>query len=238
MSFSVVVFLLLTQSDASVGDFLKSCSVFLLHSLGSWSREGRVFVVINWRRWHDWRLQVSYNGDVCSLHVVLEVLLSSLLQSFADQHRQLKHKQNKTVWDKRPLPAFWGEQKTHKRLKRACVAFFKQDSTRQTNDCFVMSYTKKAFFSTFYVLKTRQCQKIRHLDSSVNTQFCADISPVFLSQYWAVQAGLLTPLTFARHHLSPLAAFTSGAYFLHNGSRWQWICEFYTANFKDIFGGP
>ena len=35
--------------------------------------------------------------------------------------------------------------------------------------------------------------------------------------YWAVQAGLLTPLTFARHRLSPLAAFTSGAYFLHNG---------------------
>ena len=36
--------------------------------------------------------------------------------------------------------------------------------------------------------------------------------------YWAIQAGLLTPLTFARHRLSPLAAFTSGAYFLHNGS--------------------
>ena len=31
--------------------------------------------------------------------------------------------------------------------------------------------------------------------------------------YWAIQAGLLTPLTFARHRLSPLAAFTSGAYF-------------------------
>ena len=37
--------------------------------------------------------------------------------------------------------------------------------------------------------------------------------------YWAVQAGLLTPLTFARHRLSPLAAFTSGAYFLHSGRR-------------------
>ena len=35
--------------------------------------------------------------------------------------------------------------------------------------------------------------------------------------YWAIQAGLLTPLTFARHRLSPLAAFTSGAYFLHKG---------------------
>ena len=56
--------------------------------------------------------------------------------------------------------------------------------------------------------------------------------------YWAIQAGLLTPLTFARHRLSPLAAFTSGAYFLHNGRQWQWICEFYTANVKGIFWGP
>ena len=56
--------------------------------------------------------------------------------------------------------------------------------------------------------------------------------------YWEVQAGLLTPLTFAQHRFSPLAAFTSSAYFLHNGMRWQWICEFYTANFKGIFGGP
>ena len=37
--------------------------------------------------------------------------------------------------------------------------------------------------------------------------------------YWAIQAGLLTPLTFVRHRLSPLDAFTSGVYFLHNG-RW------------------
>ena len=37
--------------------------------------------------------------------------------------------------------------------------------------------------------------------------------------YWVIQAGLLSPLTFARHRLSPLAAFTSGAYFLHNGRR-------------------
>ena len=50
--------------------------------------------------------------------------------------------------------------------------------------------------------------------------------------------GLLTPLTFARHCLSPLAAFTSSVYFLHNRRRWLWICEFYTANFKGIFEGP
>ena len=37
--------------------------------------------------------------------------------------------------------------------------------------------------------------------------------------YWAIQAGLLTPLTFAQHRLSPLAAFTSGSYFPHNGRR-------------------
>ena len=37
--------------------------------------------------------------------------------------------------------------------------------------------------------------------------------------YWAIQAGLLTTLTFDWHRLSTLAAFTSGAYFLHNGMR-------------------
>ena len=40
-----------------------------------------------------------------------------------------------------------------------------------------------------------------------------------LIAYWAVQAGLLTPLTFAWHCLSLLAAFTSSVDFLHNG-RW------------------
>ena len=33
-----------------------------------------------------------------------------------------------------------------------------------------------------------------------------------LLTFWAIQVGLLTPLTFARHRLSPLAAFNSGAY--------------------------
>ena len=57
-------------------------------------------------------------------------------------------------------------------------------------------------------------------------------------QYSAGQAELLTPLTFARHRFSPLAAFTSGAYFLHSGKRWQWISKFYTASFKGIFWRP
>ena len=43
--------------------------------------------------------------------------------------------------------------------------------------------------------------------------------PRYTLSYWAIQAGLLTPFTFALHRLSPLAAFTSGAYFLHNGRR-------------------
>ena len=60
---------------------------------------------------------------------------------------------------------------------------------------------------------------------------------LFSYSYWAVQAGLLTPLIFAWCCASPLSAFTSGAFFLHNGRQWQWICEFYTANFKGIFGG-
>ena len=37
------------------------------------------------------------------------------------------------------------------------------------------------------------------------------------ARFWAIQAGLLTPLTSAWHCLSPLVAYTSGAYFLHNG---------------------
>ena len=65
---------------------------------------------------------------------------------------------------------------------------------------------------------------------------CSEL--IISTLYCAVQAGLLTPLTFTRHRLSPLAASTSGAYFLHNGRRWQWISKFYTAHFNDIFEGP
>ena len=38
-------------------------------------------------------------------------------------------------------------------------------------------------------------------------------------EYWAIQAGLLPPLTSSWHRLSPLVVFTSGAYFLHNGKQ-------------------
>ena len=53
------------------------------------------------------------------------------------------------------------------------------------------------------------CKRLDIIEGSVKLDGC----------YWAIQAGLLTPLTFARHRLSPLAAFTFGAYFLHNGRR-------------------
>ena len=43
--------------------------------------------------------------------------------------------------------------------------------------------------------------------------------------YWVVQVGWLTPLTITQHGLNPLAVFTSGTYFLHNGMQWQWICR-------------
>ena len=48
---------------------------------------------------------------------------------------------------------------------------------------------------------------------------CGSIARELMHCYWVIQAGLLTPLTFARHRLSPLAAFTSGVYFLQYGRR-------------------
>ena len=53
--------------------------------------------------------------------------------------------------------------------------------------------------------------------------------------YWAIQAGLLTPLNFARHRLSPLAAFTSGAYFLHKGSGDSEFANFTLPTLKAFF---
>ena len=58
--------------------------------------------------------------------------------------------------------------------------------------------------------------------------------------YWVVQAGLLTPLIFARHRLSPLAALLPVRTFLTMEG-----CDSEFANFtlpalkcKDFFGGP
>ena len=54
--------------------------------------------------------------------------------------------------------------------------------------------------------------------------------------YWAILAGLLT-LDFCPALHKSLGCFYFRCVLLHNGRRWQWICEFYTDNFKDIFGG-
>ena len=63
-----------------------------------------------------------------------------------------------------------------------------------------------------YILYTRQ-----NFTGSQCSLFNSSVMWSCLHFYWAVQVGLLTPLIFARHHLSPLAAFTSSVYFLHNG---------------------
>ena len=56
----------------------------------------------------------------------------------------------------------------------------------------------------------RDCDNYSHnrLVQNVQVSWCHLIVFVYFS-YWAIQAGLLTPLTFAQHYLSPLAAFTS-----------------------------
>ena len=84
------------------------------------------------------------------------------------------------------------------------------------------------------------CTCIKSYSLLLSSWFCYCISMVLIKAPAVLgDSGLLTPLTFAWHRLSSLAAFISGAYFLHNGRRWQWICEFYTANVnvKGIFWG-
>ena len=50
----------------------------------------------------------------------------------------------------------------------------------------------------------------------ISPQGRISIGTIISKYYWVIQAEFLT---FAWHRLSPLAAFTSGAYFLHNGRR-------------------
>ena len=51
---------------------------------------------------------------------------------------------------------------------------------------------------------------------AVFPQVVSKVGQRFRSSYWVVQARLLTPLTFTRHRLRPLAVFTSGVYFLQS----------------------
>ena len=50
--------------------------------------------------------------------------------------------------------------------------------------------------------------------------------------------GLLTPLIFAQHRLSPLAAFTSGAYFFFTMEGGDSEFANFTLPTLVIFGGP
>ena len=110
-------------------------------------------------------------------------------------------------------------------------------------NCFFMQVYRLCRVSSSMIHKDWQRKKERKAYMyNIYTDSCAiakipGTRPLKFAFYWAIQAGLLTPLTFARHRLSPLAACTSGAYFPRNGRRWQWICEFYTANVKGIFWG-
>ena len=71
-------------------------------------------------------------------------------------------------------------------------------------------------------VSVRACVCVRaggRADVRVRARVCGCVFSWCGWVYWAIQAGLLTPFTFAWHRLSPLAAFISGAYFLHNGRR-------------------
>ena len=123
------------------------------------------------------------------------------------------------------------------------ILFLWNSCTPQNVNFFHLNFSISTGFSFFQLCDlfdniTVQCST--HLQSSSALLVSDHVLSFTLKDYlyWAIGGGLLTPLTSAQHRLNPLAAFTSGAYFLHNGRRWQWICEFYTANFKGIFGGP
>ena len=93
------------------------------------------------------------------------------------------------------------------------------------NCCSVYFYFKFYFILNFYFICTAGCSTLKSGPQALCwVRSCyyfvsSSAPPLILFWYWAIQAGLLTPLTFARHRLNPLAAFTSGAYFLHNGRR-------------------
>ena len=107
---------------------------------------------------------------------------------------------------------------------------------QESKDWLILCYPKSALHGT----KTKSLRAISvdfaplhrlqwtwhsgsHIPSLKVDVVCTMFSWVLVCSYWAIQVGLLTPLTFAQYRLSPLDAFTSGAYFLHNGRQWQWI---------------
>ena len=131
----------------------------------------------------------------------------------------------------------------HHQLLKESSSSFPQRTVRHTK--YMCEWIKKQLLFGFLLNtpKTHNCYVVVRFPSctpwgSPNIYIYIRNCTLTNAFCWAVQVGLLTPLTFAWRRLSPLAAFTSGAYFLLNGRWWQWICKFYTANFKGISGGP
>ena len=58
-----------------------------------------------------------------------------------------------------------------------------------------------------WYIQSTQTPPHRHGIFSLHELHSLCVCKATCAWYWAVQVGLLTPLTFARHHLSPLAAF-------------------------------
>jgi len=64
-------------------------------------------------------------------------------------------------------------------------------------------YICESFHQTCLYIFTLYLQHIRYYYNVLLIRIQVDVKSD--SCYWAIQAGLLTPLTFARHRLSPLA---------------------------------
>ena len=103
--------------------------------------------------------------------------------------------------------------------------------------CLTFQYQVKKNFKHIYKYQDTKKIKITFIIVNITDIWCLKIEqkqnkgphqkPIFWKKktqrnfrrvsaaYWVIQAWLLTPLTFARHRLSPLAALPSSAYFLH-----------------------
>ena len=121
--------------------------------------------------------------------------------------------------------------------KLTCLYFFLTSANGVSGSMRKTCHRKQWPSKVWLVAESRLLSGAYKMTSCHKATLCDNTLSKIQPCYWAIQAGLLIPLNFAQHRLSPLAAFTSGAYFLHNGRRWQWICEFYTANIKGIFWG-
>ena len=97
--------------------------------------------------------------------------------------------------------------------------YYQCSQTASTPNCCVVSGKIRPMFSDCALMYKIERQLEFPAGMNKVYCYCCYLLPIFVTAHWAVQAGLLTPLTFARDLLSFLVAFTSGAYFLHSG-RW------------------